>query len=63
MKLKEYWLEKGEITQDIYGEKYKIGDPEWQLSDGPSGKRSFSFDFADLEECLRFASGSIINFE
>ncbi len=63
LKRREFWLGKGKITEDIYGDRYKIGDPEWQLSDGPAGRRSYSVDFADLDECLRFASGSIIHFE
>jgi hypothetical protein len=63
LKRREFWLEKGTITENFYGDRYKIGDPERQLSDGPAGRRSYSVDFADLEECLRFASGSIIHFE
>jgi hypothetical protein len=62
MKPREFWLEKGKITEELYGDRYKIGDPEWQLSDGPAGNRSCSVDFADIEKCLRFASGSIIHF-
>lgn len=60
---REFWLVKGTITERIYGDKYNIGDVEWQLSDGPAGERSCSADFADIEEALRFASGAIIHFE
>lgn len=63
LKRREFWLGKGTITEPIYGDKYKVGDVEWQLSDGPAGKRSCSADFADIEEALRFASGAIIHFE
>lgn len=63
LKRREFWLGKGTITECIYGDKYKIGDVEWQLSDGPAGERSCSADFADIEEALRFASGAIIHFE
>ncbi len=63
LKRREFWLVKGTITERIYGDKHKIGDVEWQLSDGPAGERSCSVDFADIEEALRFASGAIIHFE
>lgn len=61
--LKRVWIIKGTITDDVHGPAYKIGDTEWQVSDGPAGKRSGSADFPTLEAALKYASGCIIHFD
>lgn len=47
---------KGEIQNEdaleAYGPGYAVGDIEWQFSDGPSGSRGSSGDFADLRKGL-----------
>ena len=39
---------------DAYDESVSVGDTEWQFSDGPSGSRSISYDFAgSLSNAIR----------
>lgn len=51
----EYWIVKG-IVQDLEAypdnPEVKLGDTEWQISDGPPGERGMSSDYIDLEEAL-----------
>ncbi len=67
---KEVWLVKGTVIPDqehldeAYGKgNAKVGDIEWQFSDGPAGERGSSSDFVDLEEGLKEHSGYIIHWD
>lgn len=61
--IREIWIVKGEMTDaEVHGPQYKNGDVEWQFSDGPPSKRSFSVDFPDLESGLRMFSGCKVHF-
>lgn len=65
-KLQVYWVGCGQVTDvEVYWkhENVKLGDPEWQFSDGPVGNRSISYDFLSLEEGLRILSPCIIIME
>lgn len=46
-----YWVGVGEITSPEMAERYgkKLGDPEYQFSDGPAGYRAHSWDYPSLE--------------
>lgn len=63
MELEEIWIVRGEVTSnDVYDDStVKIGDTEWQFSDGPPGERGSSSDYVDLEKGLREHSGCIIH--
>lgn len=55
------WICRGIVTDpEIHNFEAKRGDPEWQFSDGPPGRRSWSSDYADLEKGLRDHRGYII---
>jgi len=55
------WICRGIVTDpEIYNFEAKLGDPEWQFSDGPPGLRSWSSDYVDLEKGLKDHRGSII---
>lgn len=62
---KEVWIVKGVVTDpDAHGVGITfIGEPEYQFSDGPSGNRSMSSDYVDLEKGLQDHSGCIIHWE
>lgn len=51
---KEVWIVEGIVTDpDAHNGKAKIGDTEWQFSDGPPGERSSSSDYLSVEEGMR----------
>lgn len=52
------WIVKGEVTSLDVWPTAKLGDPEWQFSDGPPGSRGSSADFLSLEEGLAAFSGA-----
>ena len=56
------WIVCGKITDEDAAEAYqnhrdcldaKVGDVEYQFSDGPPGERTFSTDYVDLTRGLR----------
>mgnify|MGYP003626322736 FL=1 len=51
------WIVCGKITNEDAAEAYqsdaKVGDVEYQFSDGPPGERTFSADYVDLTEGIR----------
>jgi len=47
--MKEYWIVKGIVTDTDAHPGARLGDTEWQFSDGPPGERSSSEDFLSLE--------------
>jgi hypothetical protein len=51
---KQVWLHVGRVSNaDAYpDESVKVGDLEFQFSDGPPGQRSSSADYIDLAEGL-----------
>lgn len=52
-----WYVVKGRVTDGEAHEDARVGDIEWQISDGPPGKRSISQDFTcSLEEALRLFS-------
>lgn len=60
--MQEIWIVKGEVTDpDAYDGKAKVGDVEWQFSDGPPGERGSSSDFLTLEEGLAYHSGAVFH--
>jgi hypothetical protein len=70
MTVKEVWIVKGHVTDvTAYAadvsilDKVKIGDVEWQFSDGPEGSRGFSADYVDLEQGLKDHSGCILHWQ
>lgn len=64
MKQKEVWLVVGKVTNpDAYDGAAIEGQPEYQFSDGPKGKRSSSADYVDIIKGLEDHSGFIIHFE
>lgn len=62
---KEVWIVKGTVTDShVYGDSIALeGMTEYQFSDGPSGKRSMSDDYVNLEQGLAEYSGYIIHWE
>jgi hypothetical protein len=54
--MRECWIIKGCITDADAHSGYNIGDTEWQVSDGPAGKRSISADYPTLEQALMYAA-------
>ena len=55
-------ITQAQIDDDIYPQD-ALGLPEWQFSDGPSGQRTRSDDYDDLELGLQDHSGCIIIYE
>jgi len=53
------FIVKGVVTDPDSYPDAKVGDLEYQFSDGPPGQRSFSADYVDLEEGLREHAGKI----
>jgi len=51
------WIVCGKITDEEAAEAYqsgaKVGDIEYQFSDGPPGERTYSADYVDLAEGIR----------
>lgn len=54
-------IEAQEIADFLNGNR--LGATEWQISDGPSGERSMSADYLDLETALRAHAPAIFHFE
>ena len=59
---KEIWIVKGRVTCTDAHPTAKLGDVEWQFSDGPPGERGSSTDYTDLEEGLQDHSGCVFHF-
>ena len=53
------FIVKGVVTDPDSYPDAKVGDLEYQFSDGPPGERSVSFDYVNLEEGLREHAGKI----
>ena len=51
------YIVKGVVTDPDSYPDAKVGDTEYQFSDGPPGHRSVSADYVDLEEGLRDHTG------
>ena len=51
------FIVKGVVTDPDAHPDAKVGDAEYQFSDGPPGQRSASADYTDLERGLRDHSG------
>lgn len=51
---RKVWVVRGEVTDPscFPGTGAKLGDTEWQFSDGPPGERGYSADYVDLSEGL-----------
>jgi hypothetical protein len=65
MTMKTYYVGCGSFTcpdAAVYW-GVRVGDPEWQFSDGPVGERSMSYDYPTIEAGLRELSPCIIIFE
>jgi len=61
---KEVWIVVGRVSNpDAYETAVAFGQPEYQFSDGPIGKRTTSADYVDLIKGLKEYSGYIIHFE
>lgn len=57
------WIVKGAVTDpDAHDGAAKIGDTEWQFSDGPPGERSSSADYLCLEAGLRDHAPAMFHF-
>lgn len=61
--MKTYWIVKGAVTCTEAHPSAKLGDVEWQFSDGPAGERGASADYLTLEEGLRYHSGSVFHWD
>ena len=58
--MKTYHIVRGAVTDaEAYDGHARVGDPEWQFSDGPPGERGFSDDFLSLEAGLIALSPAI----
>lgn len=59
------YIIKGEVTnlEAWPNHKVELGDPEWQVSDGPPGARSYSEDFLSLEDALAACEGKRVIIE
>lgn len=55
--IKTVWIVKGVVTSLEAWPDAKLGDAEWQFSDGMPGERGSSDDYLDLEKGLRDFSG------
>ena len=60
--MREVWIVEGRVTCTDAHPTAKLGDTEWQFSDGPPGERSSSADYISLEHGLREHSGCIMHF-
>lgn len=50
----KFYIVKGTVTDpEAWHGAAKVGDDEWQFSDGLAGARSVSYDFLSLEAGLR----------
>jgi len=58
---KEVWVVVGEVTDPDLYENAKVGDLEYQFSDGPPGARTMSYDFVNLSEGLAAHKGCILH--
>ncbi len=57
------WIVKGAVTDpDAHGGAAKIGDTEWQFSDGPPGERGSSADYLSLDAGLRAHAPAMFHF-
>lgn len=63
--LKTYYVGCGKVTcPDIAAQwGVRLGDAEWQFSDGLSGERSYSYDFPTIDAGLRALSPCIVVFD
>jgi hypothetical protein len=62
MMSKTIWIVKGDpITQSQIDDgcypQTSLGKTEWQFSDGPMGKRTYSEDYDDIEEGMNNHQG------
>lgn len=61
--MKTIWIVKGAVTDpEAHEYQAKIGDTEWQFSDGPPGERSSSADYLNLEDGLRDHAPAVFHF-
>ena len=62
--MEKWYVGVGEITCPDVAEMWgkKLGDPEYQFSNGPAGKRAFSQDYPSLIEGIQHVckNGAII---
>lgn len=57
------WIVKGAVTDPkAHGGAAKVGDTEWQFSDGPPGDRGSSADYLSLEDGLRDHAPAVFHF-
>lgn len=57
------WIVKGAVTDPgAHGGAAKVGDTEWQFSDGPPGERGSSADYLSLEDGLRDHAPAVFHF-
>lgn len=61
--MKEVWIVKGIVCDPSPYPNAEPGQTEYHFSDGPSGKRSCSDDYINLEEGLKDYSGYVIHWE
>jgi hypothetical protein len=61
--LDEVYIVKGKVTDPSAYENARMGQTEYQFSDGPANNRSESADYVDLEQGLKDHSGMIIHWE
>jgi hypothetical protein len=59
---RQVWIVEGRVTCEGAHPFAKLGDVEWQFSDGPPGERSSSADYINLAHGLREHSGCIMHF-
>jgi hypothetical protein len=60
---KAIWIVKGRVTDaESHGGAAKVGDAEWQFSDGQPGDRGKSSDYLSLEEGLRDHAPALFHF-
>lgn len=59
--MREVWIVKGKITDEHAHPGGKLGDIEYQFSDGPPGQRSHSADYLSLEDGLKDHEGYLIH--
>lgn len=57
------WVVKGRVTDtEAHGYQAKLGDIEWQFSDGPPGERSSSADYLSLEAGIMAHAPAVFHF-
>lgn len=61
--MNEVWIVKSKVADPSPYVDAKAGQTEYQFSDGPSGNRSCSDDYIDLEQGLQHYSGYVIHWE